>query len=102
MCDTNDKLMYARLEEPRARWQAGTKIYLITKADEGTDSGPTVGAVVRPSVVMMTKDSTVAIYTMGKAKIFFVIGIGDYSRIFPASNFRKAVDPVLRTFGDHW
>ena len=33
---------------------------------------------------------------MGKAQAFFAMGDGVYARIFPATNFRKATEPVLQ------
>jgi hypothetical protein len=39
---------------------------------------------------------------MGKARASFVVANGMYARVFPAANFKKAAEPVLGAYGDHW
>jgi len=39
---------------------------------------------------------------MGQATAYFAVVTGDYARIFPALNFRKMAEPVLKACRDHW
>jgi hypothetical protein len=44
-------------------------------------------------------ESMADILIMGQAKAFFAIEAGEYVRIFPTANFRKATAPVLGACG---
>ncbi len=37
---------------------------------------------------------------MGKGTVYFEMGAGGYARNFPATNFKAALEPVLRTCSD--
>jgi hypothetical protein len=41
-------------------------------------------------------------WTMGQASKPVAISVGDYVRIFPVANLRKALEPVLHACGNHW
>jgi hypothetical protein len=101
-CNTNKKLMSIALMEPRATWQQGAPMDVITRADDGSQYAPSHGVVVDQHGVIVEKDSTWDLSTMGKAKAFFIVSVGDYARVFPTANFRKLVDPVLAACGDHF
>jgi hypothetical protein len=101
LCDTNAKLISILLNETRANWTVGTAMQVTTRADTGdefTAAGKTVGL----KQLAVGQEATFSLNTMGKANGFFVIGNGQYARVFPAANFRKAVAPVLAACGDHW
>lgn len=100
-CDTTSKVMSLRLDEPRARWQVGTPLSLITKADAGAAFVPSKGVVTAPTQIVVKAQSNRAIQTMGKAKVFFIVDVGDYSRIFSTSNFKTAIGSILHACGDH-
>jgi hypothetical protein len=102
MCDTTTKIISIELDEPRAHWQTGAPISWITKADAGADFVPSTGIVIAPMRIIVKAQSTFDIRTMGQAKMFFIIDVGHYSRIFPAVNFKKAIDSVLHACGEHW
>jgi hypothetical protein len=102
LCDTSKNLISYLLIDPRAHWQKGTPVSLTTKADDGSQSGPTAAFVLGPTKLIVGEQSTWDISTMGKASAFFGMGDGVYARIFPAANFRQATAPVLQACGDHW
>jgi hypothetical protein len=102
LCDTSKKLISYILIDPRAHWEKGTPVSLTTKADDGSQSGPTAAIVIAPTKLAVAQQSTWDISTMGKAKIFFAMGDGVYARVFPTTNFREATAPVLQACGDHW
>lgn len=102
MCDAKKKLMSILLIEPRATWQKNTPMNVITRASDGKQFSPSHGIVVDEHMVLVVNDSTWDISTMGDAKGAFIVSAGDYARVFPTANFRKAVDPVMATCGDHF
>jgi len=102
MCDTDRKLISLALEEPRANWTQGTAIKFMTRTDDGAQLNDDVGLAVDKTHVVLTEPSTWHLNAMGKAHGTFAVGTGEYARIFPAPNFRNAVEPVLKACGDHW
>jgi hypothetical protein len=102
LCDTGKKLISYMLVDPRAHWDKSTPVTLTTKADDGSQSGPSAATVIGPTKLMVGEQSTWDIGTMGKATAFFAMGDGQYARIFPTVNFREATAPVLQACGDHW
>jgi hypothetical protein len=104
MCDTTKKLLHLGLIEPRANWQQrGQQMKFITRIDTGDDVNDTVGRVThRDQLVVSPEDMMWNLDVMGKATLWFAVGAGDYSRVFPVSGFRKAMEPVLQACGDHW
>jgi hypothetical protein len=102
MCDPKTKLMSLGIEEPRANWAAGTPMEVITKADTGQSNGPSHGVAIAPTRIIVKDDSTWDLSTMGNAKASFATGVGGYARIYPTTNFKKAIDPVLTACGDHF
>jgi len=101
-CDTTSKIISIGLEEPRAHWQTGAPMPWITKADAGAEFVPSRGFVIAPTRIIVKAQSNLDIRTMGQAKNFFIVDVGDYSRIFPTVNFKKAIGQVLHACGDHW
>ena len=101
-CDTNTKMISVELDEPRAHWQTGTPLSWITKADVGTEFVPSKGIVIAPTRIIVKAQSTFDIRAMGRAKMFFIVDVGHYSRIFPMTNFKTTIDSVLHACGDHW
>ena len=95
-------LMFFR--EPRANWQKGAQLDVMTITDDGGrwDGPPSHGAAIEPTRVMIQNGATWELWVMGKAKTSFTISAGDYTRTFRAENLRKAVEPVLHECGDHW
>ena len=67
-----------------------------------TGNGMSHGIAASSNALLVQNESTLDLFTMGKAKRFFTVTAGNYSRIYPAANFRTATDPVLRACGDHW
>lgn len=101
LCDTATKTISIRLEEPRADWRIGAHMRWITKADAGAEFVPSAGIVTAPTRIIVTGESRRDIATMKQAKTFFIVDVGDFSRIFTADNFKKAVDLVLHACSDH-
>lgn len=99
-CNITTKTISIALEEPRARWQTGVPMRWITKADAGTEFVPSNGIVVAPTRIIVKAQSKLDIQTMGKARSFFMVDVGHFSRIFSAVNFKNAVDSVLHACGD--
>jgi hypothetical protein len=102
MCDTKTKQLSLGLEESRANWQAGGQMKFMTRSDDGTELNDSMGFVMGPTRLIVKEDATLHLHAMGKATAFFVVGTGEYARIFPAADFRNAMEPVLRACGDHW
>jgi len=102
ICDKSKHLMSYVLREPRANWQKSSIVEVKTKADDGTESGPSPGHVLKPDTLAVLQESTFDIHTMGQANVAFVMGDGVYARIFLAQNFRTLMVPVLSACGDHW
>jgi hypothetical protein len=102
LCDTSKKLIAYMLIDPRAHWDKSAPVSLTTKADDGSQSGPTTAFVLGPTKLIVGEQSTWDISTMGNATAFFAMGDGVYARIFPVANFRQATTPVLQACGDHW
>ena len=101
-CDTTTKTISIELDEPRAHWQIGTPMPWITKADAATEFVPSKGIVIAPTRIIVKAQSAFDIRTMGRAKMFFIVDVGHYSRIFPMTNFKTTIDSVLHACGDHW
>jgi hypothetical protein len=102
MCDTKTRLISLALQETRADWTPGTTMKFMTRADDGTQLNDDVGLVFDKTHLILKEPATWHLYAMGKATATFAVGTGEYARIFPAANFRKAIEPVLTACGDHW
>jgi hypothetical protein len=100
LCDTSKKLIAYILVDPRAHWEKGASVSLTTRADNGSQSGPSTAVVIGPTKLIVGEQSTWDINIMAKANATFAMGDGVYARIFPTANFRKAVGPVLSACGD--
>lgn len=101
-CDTTTKTISIRLDEPRAHWRTGVPMSWITKADAGAAFVPSNGIVIAPTQIIVKDQSKLDIQTMGQARSFFMVDVGHYSRIFPATNFKNAISSVLNACGEHW
>jgi hypothetical protein len=103
LCDSTKKQLHLGLIEPRANWQRGQQMKFITRIDTGSDANDTVGRVTqRDQLVVTPEDTSLHLNVMEKATLWFAVGMGDYSRVFPVVGFRKAMEPVLRACGNHW
>jgi hypothetical protein len=101
LCDPNTRLISILLNETRAKWTAGTAMNVIAKADTG-DEYTAKGKTAGPTQLIVGEEATFSLNTMGKARASFIVGNGEYARVFPAANFRQAAEPVLAACGDHW
>ena len=101
LCDPDTKLMSILLNETRAKWTAGLPMSVTTRADTG-DEFTAAGKTLGPTQLAIAQEATFSLNTMGKARASFIVGNGVYARVFPAANFRRAVEPVLAACGDHW
>jgi hypothetical protein len=99
MCDTKNNLISISLVEPRAQWQPGEPIKVTTRAVDGGELLPSTGVVVASNQLVIDGESTADVLIMGQTKAFFAIDAGEYARIFPTANFRKATAPVLGACG---
>jgi hypothetical protein len=99
-CDTSKKLVAYLYVDPRVHWQEGAAVSLMTRADNGSQSGPSKAVAVGPTKLIVGEQSTWDINVMAKASTNFAMGDGAYARIFPTANLKKAVEPVLRACGD--
>ena len=104
-CDLETRLISLGITEPRANWQPGTPVRVITQPDSSVPigrSGQPDGIARQPTVVVVKNPATIHLSAMALADSFFTMSFGDYSRIFPVAKFKSATDPVLRACGDHW
>ena len=102
MCDTQTKLLYFVLQETRASWKTGEMVNVETRGDDGVPKQPSAGTVITPNRVMVSEPATFDIFTMGQSTVWFALGAGGYARLFPTTNFKKSLEPVLQACGDHW
>jgi hypothetical protein len=102
MCSTKQKLIAIVHKEPRANWKKGETIDVITRDDDGVGAGGAHALVISPMELIVRNDSTFDLWSMGNAKRFFTVSAGDYARIYPAKNFKRATEPVLQACGDRW
>jgi hypothetical protein len=101
-CNTKTRLAAIVIEELRASWQTGSTMNVTTRADDGTQLKPSRGSIVGPTKVVITEEATFVLYASGRGTRFFMTGDGTYARVWPAANFKRATEPVLRACGDHW
>src|SRR5581483_10993865 len=97
-----DNSLSIAFELPQAKWTAGQGIDVMTLPDSGQEPSPSGGFITGPTQVVLKHDPTFDLWTMAQAKGWFKLSVGDFARVFPVENFRKAVDPVLKACGDHW
>jgi hypothetical protein len=102
ICNTDDKRLTITYRQPEAKWTAGEGINVITLPDSGQQPSPSYGLITGPTQVVLKHDPTFDLWTMAQAKDTFKLSVGDFARVFPAANFRRAVDPVLKACGNHW
>ncbi len=102
VCGADDKRLTITYRQPLAKWTAGEGIDVITLPDSGQQPSPSYGLITGPTQVVLKHDPTFDLWTMGQAKDFFKLSVGDFARVFPAANFRSAVAPVLKACGAHW
>lgn len=102
VCSTDDKRLTITYRQPQAKWTAGEGIEVITLPDSGQQPSPSYGLITGPTQVVLKHDPTFDLWTMAQARDTFKLSVGDFARVFPAANFRRAVEPVLQACGDHW
>ena len=56
LCDTSSHLISYILTEPRANWQNGSTIEVTTRADDGTQVGPSKGMVLNPTSLTVLEE----------------------------------------------
>jgi len=102
ICSTGDKKLTIALQMPQAKWNAGQSFDVMALPDSGQEPSPSYGVAVAPTEVVLKFDTKFDVWTMAQAKDFFKLSVGDFARVFPAANFKTAVDPVLKACDDHW
>ena len=99
ICDTVKKHLSIALREPRAKWATGSGIDVMTLPDSGQQPSPSHGIITAPTQVILKHDVSFDVWTMEQAKGSFKMSVGDFARVFPATNFSNAVQPVLKACG---
>ena len=99
ICDTAKKHLSIAYSEPRAKWPTGTGIDVMMLPDSGQQPSPSHGVITAPTQVILKHDVSFDVWTMEQAKGSFKMSVGDYARVFPATNFTNAVQPVLKACG---
>jgi hypothetical protein len=105
ICDTRTKLISLGITEPRASWQPGAPVRVVTQPDSSVplgQSGQPDGIALKPTIVVVKNPATLHLASMALSNAFFTLSFGDYARVFPIAKFKNATDPVLRACGDHW
>jgi len=102
VCNTEDRRLFIAFDMPQAKWTAGQGFDVSALPDSGHEPSPSYGIATAPTQVVLKFDTIFDVWTMGQARDFFKFSVGDFARVFPAANFRSAVDPVLKACGDHW
>lgn len=99
-CDKTKKLIGYVLREPRANWEKGSQVGVTARADDGSQTGPSKGVAINSTSLAVGEEATSDISIMGKGEAHFELSAGGYARVFPATNFKAALDPVLRSCGE--
>jgi hypothetical protein len=99
ICDTDKKHLSIAFREPRAKWSTGGGIDVMMLPDSGQQPSPSHGVITAPTQVVLKHDVSFDVWTMEQAKGSFKMSVGDYARVFPATNFTNAVQPVLKACG---
>jgi hypothetical protein len=102
VCSTVDKRLTITYRQPQAKWTAGEGIDVVTLPDSGQQPSPSFGLITGPTQVVLKHDPAFDLWTMAQARDTFKLSVGDFARVFPAANFRRAVGPVLKACGHHW
>ena len=102
VCDSRGKLIRIMHVEPRASWTEGDTVNETTMDDDGISTTSKYGKAISPNAMIVENESTFDLFRMGQAKRFFTVTIGNYARIYPTANFKRASEPVLRACGDSW
>jgi hypothetical protein len=102
LCNTDQKLIRIMHTEPRARWTEGDTVNETTADDDGISTTSKYGRALSGTTMIVLNESTFDLLRMGQAKRFFTVSVGNYARIYPAANFKRATEPVLRACGDRW
>jgi hypothetical protein len=100
MCDRSSKAFSIGLSDPRAKWQPGQTVNVVTKADDGSQSRPTIGRVLEPTALIVQEDASADILTMTQAKAWFSVSAGGLERGFPTKGLPAAIEPVLNACSD--
>jgi hypothetical protein len=100
-CDQPKRMMLLFWLEPRAKWHQGDLMRVTIRTDV---AGELVvdGQVIGSTTAGVKNDATLGLVMMSKAKDLFVLGNGEYARVFPAAGFEASVAVPLRACGDHW
>ena len=101
ICDTAKKHLSIAYREPQAKWLTGSGIDVMTLPDSGQQPSPSHGVIIAPTQVVLKHDVSFDVWTMEQARGSFKMSVGDFSRVFPAANFRNAVEPVLKACAAH-
>lgn len=102
VCDSRGKLIRILHTEPRANWTEGDTVNTTTTDDAGISTTSKYGKAISRIAIIVENESTFDLFRMGQAKRFFTVSIGNYARIYPATGFKRATEPVLRACGDSW
>jgi hypothetical protein len=86
--------------EPRANWTEDDTVNETTMDDSGISTTSKYGKALTGTTMIVLNESTFDLLRMGEAKRFFTVSIGNYSRVYPAANFKRVTEPVLRACGD--
>jgi hypothetical protein len=101
VCNAKLKLVWIGFREPRANWQKGAEIGVVTRSDEGSQwPAPSHGIVMESTRVMIIEDAITDLWLMGKAKTSFTISAGGYTRAFDVTNLREVTERVLAACED--
>jgi hypothetical protein len=102
LCHQSQHFLSYILREPRANWLGGSIIEVKTRADDGSEAGPSPGQVLKADTLTVLEEAKWDIYTMGQGKVFFSMRAGGFARRLPMQNFKTLMEPVLQACDDHW
>lgn len=96
------KYLGIAFHEPRALWQKGQSADVVLGLDDGPNLSPWRATATAPATLLIFDAAIQNIRIMGQAKTSFKVTAGGYTRVFPATNFHEAVQPVLQACGESW
>jgi hypothetical protein len=95
-------IKYYSLGQELAHLLFGRALGPFARKRQTQSARQSAGIAMDSTALLVGKESTFDLSTMGNGTVFFAMGAGGYARIFLIKDFKSSTEPVLRACGDHW